>query len=151
MKMKTYHIAVEILCVLFIILFGYTAMSKSFDHKNFEDQLVFVTENNLVGSLLSYLIPIVEFVVAILLCFHRTRLIALYFFCSLMVCFSAYIIYLMLSGRQLPCTCGGVISAMTWKQHLIFNGGFIVAGIATIIFYTTKVYKPDLKSINKSF
>lgn len=151
MKIKTYHIAAEILCFLFVLLFGYTAMNKFLDHRNFQDQLVFATADPVAGRTLAYLIPVCEFIVAGLLCFGRTRVTGLYLFSGMLCCFSAYIIYLLYSDRHLPCTCGGVISQMTWKQHLIFNGGFIVAGIAALIFYTTKPAETDLKSIRTNF
>jgi len=151
MKIKPYHIAAEILCFVFILLFGYTAMSKFLDHENFKTQLVYATANNVIGRLLSYLIPAGEFIVAGLLCFGRTKLIGLYLFCGMLCSFSVYIIYLMLSERQLPCTCGGMLSKMTWTQHLIFNACFMVAGIAVIIFYTTKVERTSLNSITTNF
>lgn len=151
MKIKTSFIIVQLLYLLFILLFSYAAMSKFIDHSNFQDQLIFATGHNLSGKVLSYLIPAAELMIAGMLCFQRTKLAGLYMFTIVMCCFSVYIGYLMLSGRHLPCTCGGVISAMTWKQHLIFNLSFMIAGIASIIFYTSKPAPANLNSITTSF
>jgi len=40
---------------------------------------------------------------------------------------------MLLSGQHLPCTCGGIISKMSWKQHLGFNALFILVGLIGII------------------
>jgi hypothetical protein len=33
---------------------------------------------------------------------------------------------------KLPCTCGGVISKMSWPQHVLFNSGFMILAIVGI-------------------
>jgi hypothetical protein len=33
---------------------------------------------------------------------------------------------MILSFAKLPCQCGGVISKMSWKEHVVFNAFFIV-------------------------
>jgi hypothetical protein len=43
-----------------------------------------------------------------------------------------YIAIMLLSGSHLPCTCGGIISDVGWKEHLYFNGLFIIISILSI-------------------
>jgi putative oxidoreductase len=38
-----------------------------------------------------------------------------------MLLFTFYILYMLLFEKHLPCSCGGVLKEMTWKQHLVFN------------------------------
>ena len=50
---------------------------------------------------------------------------------TLMLLFTFYIgYYLTFDKEQLPCSCGGVISGMTWTQHFFFNLFFTGLGIA---------------------
>uniref|UniRef100_UPI00397734A9 MauE/DoxX family redox-associated membrane protein n=1 Tax=Pedobacter heparinus TaxID=984 RepID=UPI00397734A9 len=39
--------------------------------------------------------------------------------------FELYIGGMMLSGLKLGCSCGGVVSLLSWKGHLVFNAGFM--------------------------
>jgi len=48
----------------------------------------------------------------------------LYYAFVLMTVFTLYIAYMLLFTPKLPCSCGGVLQQMTWKQHLLFNIGF---------------------------
>jgi hypothetical protein len=49
-----------------------------------------------------------------------------------MIAFTIYIGAIMIFYKELPCSCGGIISALSWPAHLIFNGVFILFAIAAI-------------------
>ncbi len=151
MRPSFYKNIIEALCALFILLFVYTAVSKLTDHTNFTAQLNFATQNETIAALLGWGVPLSEIVIAFMLCINTSRLAGLYAFVCLLFFFTAWIIYLLLSGRPLPCSCGGVIAALTWKQHLVFNGCFLLAGIAAIILQTTKLPAYPTTETNKSF
>jgi hypothetical protein len=34
--------------------------------------------------------------------------------------------------KNLPCSCGGIISKLSWKQHILFNLFFIMLSITGI-------------------
>jgi len=34
---------------------------------------------------------------------------------------------------EMPCSCGGVIELLSWNQHVVFNGVFILIDLAAII------------------
>ena len=144
-------IIVEISCAIFVLLFVYTAISKLLEHSRFTDQLNFIVQHPPLALFLSYLVPVAELITALLLSFHKHRLIGLYGFISLLIFFTFWIIYLLLSDRSLPCTCGGVISSLTWKQHVVFNTCFIIAGIAAIIMHTTNLTYNEQELNIKSF
>lgn len=122
----------EIICVLLILLYSYTAFSKSLHYESF----VRVLERSpLIGkgaATAGWLLPTAEFSVALLLLFPQTRKSGLFFSAALLLLFTGYLIYMVLFASTLPCSCGGVISKMTWKQHIFFNLFIIGINIAAI-------------------
>lgn len=120
--------SVEIICFLYIVLFVYAAVSKLLDFENFQVQL---GQSPLISSFagfLSYFVPLLELVLALSLVFLRSRLIGLYFSFFLMGLFSAYIFIMVTFSPFVPCSCGGVLENLTWRQHLYFNLLFVVFG-----------------------
>ena len=83
-----------------------------------------------MATTLVWAVPAIELVAAVLLLARRMRRIGFYISLALMVLFTVYLALMLGSGEHLPCSCGGVIAWMTWRQHLVFNLFFI--GIATI-------------------
>lgn len=122
---------------IFIFLFTYTALSKFFDFKNFTNIL---GQSPLIGKvniLLGWALPLLELMTAVLLFFPKTRLSGLYASLFLMCVFTIYIGYMITFAPHLPCSCGGVIRQLTWKQHLLLNILLVsTAGIGI------RVYKP---------
>lgn len=131
---KTREIIMDIAVYLFIILFMYTAASKLFTIKSFASTLA---KSPLIGNLnfvVAWSIPIIEIIISIVLIFPSVRKFGMRAALLLMSVFTIYLIYMVFSGTELPCHCGGVISTMTWQQHIWFNLGFIalaVTGLAT--------------------
>jgi len=142
----------EVVPLLLIILFVYTATSKFLDYEKFVFQmrLAPVPFMKPLAPILGWTAPIVEMIIAIVLalgCFtYSLKRRGLLASVILLSAFEIYIIIMLLSGSPLPCTCGGIISQMGWKQHLIFNGFFIIGGILTIKYSE----KPSAPRQNKS-
>jgi hypothetical protein len=84
------------------------------------------------AGIVAILLPLAELLIALLLLFERTRLIGLYASLVLLSIFTVYLVYMVLAVPKLPCSCGGVISTMSWKQHVVFNAVFIVLTIIGI-------------------
>lgn len=121
---------------LLILLFSYTSASKLLDHHRFVFQLG-MSPSSLVKAtapLISWILPAIEAVVAIGLLTKKYRIWALFSSLVLLISFEVYIIYMLVSGLNIPCTCGGVISKMTWNQHVIFNMIFILIAIMLLVF-----------------
>ncbi|HUZ58710.1 MAG TPA: MauE/DoxX family redox-associated membrane protein [Hanamia sp.] len=120
----------DIISALFILLFVYTALTKLMEHESFK---VVLSQSPLIGinaTILSWVLPILELFTATLLFFPTMRKWGFASSLILMLLFTGYITYMILFARDLPCSCGGVISAMTWPEHLIFNIFFTaLAGI----------------------
>jgi len=125
-------IIIEIITMLNIILFLYTGVAKIQDYSVFKEQLAESPVMAPVSKAIAILLPIVEFLVVLMLAIPRWRLKGFYTTLTLMVIFTGYIIVLITTSDQLPCSCGGVIEQLSWKQHLIFNGAFILLDILTI-------------------
>jgi putative oxidoreductase len=124
----------EICVALLLLLFAYTASSKFLEHSKFVFQmrLAPVPFIGSIAPVIGWLIPGLETLVVAGLLFDRFRALALYTAASLFVLFEIYISIMLLSGLHLPCTCGGIISSMSWKQHLLFNALFLLITITAI-------------------
>lgn len=117
---------------LLILLFTYTAVSKLSDYTHFVRVL---GESPLIhkgADIIGWLLPVTELVIVLLLFFPATRKAGFVFSFYLLVLFTLYLIYMLLFAADLPCSCGGVISKMSWKQHVWFNVFFICVSIAGI-------------------
>lgn len=127
-------ILTEICIALLVLLFAYTSASKFLDHHRFVFQmgLAPLPLMKAIAPVLGWLMPGLEALIATGLLLERYRLRALYASVLLLLAFELYITGMLLSGLNLPCTCGGVISALSWKQHLVFNLFFILAGLTAI-------------------
>ena len=119
---------------LLVLLFAYTGINKLLTHQQFSNQLL---QNEYLHSFalpISFALPVVEILTAICLVFERTKPAGLWSAAILMTLFSIYVGGMLLQHKMpLHCTCGGIINAMTWKQHLLFNLLFIALAWATIL------------------
>lgn len=127
---------VEIICMLFILLFMYTGVNKLIDHQKFYTALDKSPLLSTVSPILSWLVPLGEIAISIALFNSRTRKIGLICASITMAIFTIYVGYMLTFRSDRPCTCGGVISLMNWHQHLYFNAGFTLLG--TIGFWIQK-------------
>lgn len=123
----------EIITVLYIILFLYTGISKVMDYAVFKEQIATSPLLAPVSRLIAIAVPAVEFLITLMLIVPRWKLKGLYASLGLMTAFTGYIIAVLLLNKEIPCSCGGVIELMTWSQHIIFNSTFIALAIAAII------------------
>lgn len=108
-------------CILLILLWSSTGLSKLIEYSQFTKQITRILGEEM-AKLVSVAIPSLELVAAMTLPFQKTRTFGLYLSLILMAAFTAYVI-LVLTGYfgPAPCTCGGIITALSWKQHLAVN------------------------------
>lgn len=128
-------IILEVICFLFVLLFLYAAFTKLLDYQKFTVQ---VGQSPLLtgfGDTIPWLVISLEILVAGLLMFPRTRLVALFASFSLMTMFTAYIVAILNFSPYVPCSCGGVLEKLGWTEHLIFNGLFMVLGVIGIFLH----------------
>lgn len=151
--MKTDHCRnkniIEIISLLFVLLFLYAAMSKILDFENFQVQLGQSPLLSAFANFFSYLIPAVEVGISILLILPRYRIYGLWGALCLMTMFTAYIFIVLHFSSFVPCSCGGILEKMSWNVHLIFNLLFVALAIIGIIlkFRDNKLnnYGPHIK------
>lgn len=137
---------IEIITVLNIILFLYTGIVKIMDYSIFKEQLAVSPILGPVAKPVALLLPPVEFVVALMLVIPRWRLKGLYATLALMTGFTVYIIALYAVSKEMPCSCGGIIELLSWQQHLVFNGVFILLNIWAI-----KLQRREKKELAKGW
>jgi uncharacterized membrane protein YphA (DoxX/SURF4 family) len=123
----------EGIACLLIILFVYAGLSKLIDFSTFRFQLgrsPFITQ---IAGFVAWSIPAAEIILALCLVFRRTRLLGLYGSFFLMLLFTGYIYAMLHFSYYVPCSCGGVLSKMSWNQHLVFNIFFTVLALVGIL------------------
>lgn len=140
------NLIVDIISSLFILLFVYTAISKLYEIESFELTLkvIPVIGNYDIYKSLIWIIPIIELIIALCLFIPRFRLFGLWGSLVLMSAFTLFIGYLLLFKHgNLPCSCGGVIRQMSWKQHLVFNILFTFLAVVGILLVRLQKQKID--------
>jgi hypothetical protein len=130
------HVIIELICFLFVLLFVYAAISKLIDFENFQVQLGQSPLLSAFASWVSYLVPLVELLVVVLLVVNRWRFAGLLAALMLMVMFSSYIFIVLHYTSFVPCSCGGILEKMSWNQHLIFNLFFVFLALIALLIYT---------------
>jgi uncharacterized membrane protein YphA (DoxX/SURF4 family) len=124
---------VEIICALLIILFIYTGLNKLIDYEKFKFSIGRSPFIEKMQEYIAITLPIGEILISIALIVKRTRLIGLYFSFILMALFTGYIWLMLTYASDLPCSCGGILATMSWKDHLIFNAAFTFLAITGIL------------------
>jgi hypothetical protein len=113
---------------LLILLFAYAAANKLMIYNKFAVQIAQSPILAGVSPYLAWLIPAVELIVCILLIWPTWRLFGFYAATILMAVFTLYIAAILTLSPHVPCSCGGILSQMGWKSHLVFN--IVFTGIA---------------------
>jgi hypothetical protein len=132
--MKAAAIALEIISSMFITLFLYTALAKWIHFQQFVDQMNNQPFDDRFTPFLVWMIPATEICISLLLMFNGTRVWGLYGATLLMAFFTIYVAaVLSSSARAIPCSCGGAIASLDWKQHLWFNLFFVGIGLTGIV------------------
>ena len=114
---------VQTACLLFIVLFAYAGLTKLLEGHLFYDNIRNspILGGKAMASLVSWAIPLLELTVALLLIWKKTRLMGLYGAMGLMLLFTGYTLAIIFIAPYRPCSCGGVISLLSWEQHLVLN------------------------------
>lgn len=128
-------IILEIICLLYLLLFVYAALSKLLDFENFKIQLGQSPLLSAFAEAVAFGVPLLELLIAVSLLLPKYRLIGLFSSFSLMIMFTAYIYIILNFSQFIPCSCGGILEKMTWGQHLVFNILFVLlAGIGIVLY-----------------
>lgn len=135
---KFKEISVEVICFLYILLFVYAAVNKLLDFENFQVQLAQSPLLSAFAGPISYIVLVVEVVIALMLSFQGSKKTGLYAGFSLMVMFTGYIVIMLNFSPFVPCSCGGILEDMSWTEHLVFNMIFVMLGYFGIVLSPNK-------------
>lgn len=115
-------IVIYIITTLFIFLWGYVALPKFLDLKNFHYVMLSQIIPNWLANILYLALPIAQTLVMILLMFNETRLIALSASFLMMLFFTIYIGGAAFNFYKLHlCACGKIFYKLKWKTHFLVN------------------------------
>jgi putative oxidoreductase len=125
-------VVLEFVVTLLVMLFVYTGVSKLIDMKGYQAAMHVQPFATWIKHL-SYALPVVEIIVALGLVFERSRHFFLWCYVLLMLAFTVYMALVVFHFfKQVPCICGGVIKAMSWTQHLVFNLFFLLLSMIAL-------------------
>lgn len=123
---------IESIAFLYMVLFLYTGASKLMEYSVFKEQIAESPILAPVAPVIGILLPVTEIVLVLLFFIPRWRLKVFYASLTLMSLFTLYVIGILIFDDTLPCSCGGVMEALSWPQHIIFNSAFIVLALVAI-------------------
>lgn len=119
--MNRKEIIIDIISYLFIVLFLYTGMMKLIDHATFHFDLVNAPIIKKLNPILAFAVPIFELLIAFCLFIPRTKGLGLYSSLVIMTLFTVYVGGILSFAKHKPCTCGGILRILSWRQHLLLN------------------------------
>ncbi len=119
--------------MLFVLLFVYAAASKLMDFQQFRIELGQSPLLTAFADWFVVLVPLAEFIICLLLIIPKFRLIGLFSAYGIMVMFTVYIFIILQYTSFVPCSCGGVLEKLGWKEHMVFNLAFAGLGMLAII------------------
>ena len=127
------QILIQSMAALLILIFVYAAFSKLLNYPLFVAQLEMHPLLKHFAGLFAWSIPVTECIIAILLIFSFTRMAGFYCSALLLLIFTFYLTGMVLTDKHLPCSCGGIISGFSWKEHIVFNIACIAIAIIGIV------------------
>lgn len=144
-QLKNYHkIISKAVRLVFMVLFVYAGTSKILDFETFKFQLERSPYIMPHAAELAWGIPSLEYLVAVLLLLPRYSLIGLYTSLGVILTFTGYIYIVLNYSNSVPCSCGGLISTLSWTEHLQFNLLLIVLTIfGILISHKLKAQMPE--------
>ena len=141
----------ECISALLILLFVYASLSKFIDWKTFYGEMHNQPLPKSWTPFLVWIIPCTEIAISVSLLFERTRLLAFYASLVVMGLFTIYTgVILLHFFPYIPCSCGGVIKRLTWRQHLVLNLFFVALSVVGIVIQRRKRFTQILITKNKN-
>jgi len=150
-KRETYNIqliSIQLISILLITLWVYTALNKAMDIGLFRAQLARQPIPQELANILVWFLPTIELLTASLLMFSKTKKAGMLLSFLLMLVFTIYVALAVIGyWENIPCSCGGVLNQLGWKDHLWFNL-FFTALSGTGVYLLRQLHrKRDLQQI----
>ncbi len=137
-KISNENIFYSIIALL-AILFLHTAVSKFLNFGGFVKDMNNQPFPNEFTPFLVWAVPLTEIAIVLSFFFDKTRIAGLYASLVLMSVFTIYTALILAHVfSYVPCSCGGVVKYLNWKQHLVFNLFFV-----TITYWAIRLSKKN--------
>ncbi len=144
-KIFTVSNGIVLISFLFVALFVSTGFDKLRNPLTFFASLNASPLLKPYASFLVYVVPLIEIFISLLLAFNPAlgerkipaRKVALIASGVLMLLFTIYIVVMLslYNTKGLFCSCGKVVSDLSWTGHIYFNLGFVLLAIVGLILY----------------
>jgi hypothetical protein len=131
--MSTRRIVVQIIAAMLIFLFAYTAISKFLNFRVFSFTLSLAPVISPYAGFASIAIPSLNMMAVMLLLIPPARRIGLFFSFFLLLGYTGYIGYVLLTAKELPCSCNGIVPWLSWINHFWLNLIIMVLIIISIL------------------
>ena len=113
---------VEVIAFLLMLLFLFASVSKWLAFKTFIGDINNQPFPNWLTPWITNLLPPIEVLIVLALMFEKTRTAGFYASLILMSAFSIYSAAVLLKFFDyIPCSCGGIIKNLSWRDNLILN------------------------------
>lgn len=133
--MKNQWIPIICYSVLIFVLI-YTASAKLLNFPQYVNSMRSQPLPTLLRLPLTYLIPVLEVLLAYLIMVKVLRRIGLLATSILLLSFTVYVAYIKISGYDATtCPCGGLFSSLNWNQHLLVNSALTALSFFTYFYY----------------
>lgn len=114
-------------------MFFYASFSKLLDYKQSRWEMRNQIFPVYIADVLTWLVPVVEIIIIILLLYRTTRLVGLSASLGLLTAFTIYIAVALANvAGFVPCSCGGILNEMPYSLHIIFNLFFMALAFVGI-------------------
>ncbi|MDO5976522.1 MauE/DoxX family redox-associated membrane protein [Flavivirga jejuensis] len=137
----------ELICMLFILLFVYAAVSKFLVFDEFKIQIGQSPVLTNYTTWVAWGVPFIEILISLMLIIPRFKLLALYAAFTLMTMFTTYIFIILNFSDFIPCSCGGVLEKLSWTEHLIFNIIFVILAFIGVVILSPQKNDNTSKSV----
>lgn len=130
------RVLTEIISLILILVFAYAGVTKFLEGKMFYNNIMNspIFGGETIAAIAAIVIPVGEIVTSFLIAWRRTRPIGLYGALVLMLLFTGYTVAILFFTTTVPCSCGGIISLLSWEQHLMFMLVLLLLTILSIAF-----------------
>jgi NAD/NADP transhydrogenase beta subunit len=131
--MRIKNIISELTIFVLIVVWAYTFAGKIFDFDTFNRQIKGAYLLSAGGSVLPYILQAVHLMIVILLINKNWRRLGLLTSLSVLILYTAYLIYVLKFAPSIPCSCIAVKSGMNWIDQLYFNFIAVIINIVGLI------------------
>jgi hypothetical protein len=132
---KHWNSLLEGIRFLFILLFFFAGLTKLLEGPSFYTNLLNapIFGGEAIATVASQTIPFAEVLVALLLCWSKTHLAGLYGALGLFLLFAGYAGGILFFTPYKPCPCGGIVTLLSWEQHLVLHGVGVLLVLWTLV------------------